>query len=83
MKRVVLGIVMLCCACVLHAQLEQKYGKKVLTKESVKEAGKEVVAEWMEDMREKYAVAWEKLNFKKDTFNLFCAVRNFGAVPAD
>jgi len=83
MKRIVLGIVALCCICVSYAQLEQKYGKKALTKESVKDAEKEVIAQWMEDMREKYSVAWKKLNFKKDTFNLFCAVRNFGAVPAD
>lgn len=83
MKRIVLGIVAFCCVCVSNAQLEQKYGDRVLTKESVKEAEKEVIAQWMEDMREKYAVAWKKLNFKKDTFNLFCAVRNFGTVPAD
>ena len=83
MKRIVLGIVALLCVCVSYAQLEQKYGKKALTKETVKEAADEVKAQWMEEMREKYAVAWKKLNFKKDTFNLFCAARNFGTVPAD
>lgn len=83
MKRIALGIVALLCVCVSYAQLEQKYGKKTLTKETVKEAADEVKAQWMEEMREKYAVAWKKLNFKKDTFNLFCAARNFGTVPAD
>ena len=83
MKRIVSGIVMLLVVFSSYAQLEQKYGKKALTKESVKEAASEVKALWMEDMREKYAEAWKKLNFKKDTFNLFCAARNFGAVPAD
>ena len=83
MKRIALGIVALLCVCVSYAQLEQKYGKKALTKETVKEAADEVKAQWMEEMREKYAVAWKKLNFKKDTFNLFCAARNFGTIPAD
>jgi len=83
MKRIVLGIVALLYVCASYAQLEQKYGKKALTKETVKEAAGEVKKQWMEEMREQYAVAWKKLNFKKDTFNLFCAARNFGAVPAD
>lgn len=83
MKRIVLGIGLFLCVLSSYAQLEQKYGKKALTKETVKEASRDVKARWMEDMREKYAVAWKKLNFKKDTFNLFCAARNFGSVPVD
>jgi len=83
MKKTVLGIVMFLFVISAYAQLEQKYGNKALTKETVKEAASEVKARWMEDMRKEYAVAWKQLNIQHDTCNLFCAVRNFGPVPAD
>ena len=83
MKKFILGILSISCVLPINAQLEQKYGNKSLSKEEVREAQKEVATRWMEEIREKYDVAWKKLNFKKDTFNLFCAARNFGAVPAD
>ena len=83
MNKNVLGLVMLLFVISAHAQLEQKYGKKDLTKETVKEAASEVKARWIEDMRKKYAVVWKQLNIQHDTCNLYCAVRNFGPAPAD
>jgi hypothetical protein len=83
MKEIIIGSLMFLLVAPLHAQVHDKYAGKPLSKNSVKEAEQEVIAEWKQAMQEKHAWAWKKLHFKRDSLRMFCAARNFGAVPED
>jgi hypothetical protein len=83
MKEIIIGSLMFLLVAPLHAQVHDKYAGKPLSKNSVKEAEQEVIAESKQAMQEKHAWAWKKLHFKRDSLRMFCAARNFGAVPED
>ena len=83
MKKIIIGSLMLLLVSTLYVQAQVKHTGKPLSKNSVKEAEQEVIAEWKQAMQEKHALAWKKLHFKRDSLRMFCAARNFGAVPED
>ena len=83
MKKIIIGSLMLLLVSTLYVQAQVKHTRKPLSKNSVKEAEQEVIAEWKQAMQEKHTLAWKKLHFKRDSLRMFCAARNFGAVPED